>query len=689
MAIVSIVLAAATATGLALSVEPKSKVLADQAGAMQTDEAITEPAAPSEFTIGTSGTPGDGVVDSPADETSDDNDAAEESFELPSTDSTPETFNDTTAVDEFSKGNEFAEDPSKIPISAPGTPDSHVESANTDDNELSKEPAETSTVTPESINIDIFDNEGVDTEKVYEAESSDEIIFDSGYEQKEPQVEVEEENTLEIMSANKVPVNSEDVAIELVEFKGPVTDFIVMTDLYRSALPAANRCPNSNEGFLKMVLQTDLYPWETSWSIVKRNGTSIASGPPKGRNYARATMYMGIMCLKAGRYTLKLYDRTGDGFCCKYGRGSMNLEVNGKAVEVNGETIAQSVSSEFSEVQFPIRIRPFASVTSSPMTRATPQPTNKPMRRPSNHPTGRPSNPLTRGPAPPRSLRVDVTFETDRFGNLVSETSYKFTRISDNVDVIVKNDLEKSATSVETVFVEEGDYVLTVVDQYGGLEKPGYYSVTVDGEEVMHGSRFSGGSASHIIRVGFEPKMTDREREWLNAHNSRRRDFYSEENLPFRGLVWSRELAEGSSNWADQITPTCEITRETGLVVGDNISARLGPCTGTSCVIPCTGASCVAANEGPEAILTRWVDIKRDKDWPGLAATQVWWRGTRYVGCSEKSVQSKNNPSTKCYVAICRYARAGNCGIKRSDWKTTTLADRSGCGPICPGGECY
>merc|ERR1711966_214836 len=84
-------------------------------------------------------------------------------------------------------------------------------------------------------------------------------------------------------------------------------------------------------------------------------------------------------------------------------------------------------------------------------------------------------------------------------------------------------------------------------------------------------------------------------------------EFYLEENLPFRRLVWSKELAEDSSNWADRITPTCTIIRQPGLNEGENISARSARCT---------GQPCIPRDEGPETILTRWVDNKKDKGYP-------------------------------------------------------------------------
>ena len=87
----------------------------------------------------------------------------------------------------------------------------------------------------------------------------------------------------------------------------------------------------------------------------------------------------------------------------------------------------------------------------------------------------------------------------------------------------------------------------------------------------------------------------------------------------------------------------------------------------------------------------RWADkvLDLNKDYPdNQTMTQVMWRASRYVGCSNKSV--KYADGSYCYVSICRYLRAGNCSMKSYDsWKTPTLMDSTGCGRSCPEKGCY
>lgn len=234
--------------------------------------------------------------------------------------------------------------------------------------------------------------------------------------------------------------------------------------------------------------------------------------------------------------------------------------------------------------------------------------------------------------------------------------------------------MRNEQTYEDSICAEDGQYRMTMTDPFKGIQKGGFYSVTVDGEQVMYGNTFSGGSESHIIDVGYQPPMTARDREWLNAHNTRREEFHREEGTSFKKLVWSPTLAEDASNWVDEILPTCKIVRQEMLGAGENISAR---------------TSGGERDEGPEPILSRWVDNKKDKDYPAnQSLTQVFWSASRYVGCAEKSLQRENG--TWCYVSLCRYARAGNCSMgKYPDWREGVLAARSQCGPICPDNVCY
>jgi len=124
---------------------------------------------------------------------------------------------------------------------------------------------------------------------------------------------------------------------EATIFDGPITDFLVAKR--PTAVTSQNNGCAKNEAYWKFVLETDKYPWETSWELMKGSET-IAFGPPEGRNYARRTKYIGRMCLESGQYTLKMKDQGNDGICCKWGQGSYSASVD-------GNTVCQSDGSNF------------------------------------------------------------------------------------------------------------------------------------------------------------------------------------------------------------------------------------------------------------------------------------------------------------------------------------------------------
>lgn len=269
-----------------------------------------------------------------------------------------------------------------------------------------------------------------------------------------------------------------------------------------------------------------------------------------------------------------------------------------------------------------------------------------------------------------------------------SETAYALTskpsnKNEDPVVYISKavGELENEQLYSDTVCVPAGTYELYVEDSFRGLccsGGQGYYAVQLDGEEILYGGSFAnfpGESVTHEIVVGGDFGASDRAAEWLNAHNSRRETFHEAEGTEYKPLVWSNSLEKDAANWLKEIFVDCKTVREPGMAEGENLSFRKvgGP----------------RDTEEPENILNRWVGLKMGKDYPDNSSlTQVMWRGTRYVGCSDGSKTMSSGEI--CYASICRYARAGNCVMgKYDDWKEATLADRTTCGPVCPDDGCH
>jgi hypothetical protein len=486
-------------------------------------------------------------------------------------------------------------------------------------------------------------------------EQSSVAITDNETPQEQQVIDGEEFETTELaasgdgitITSEKVPVDSEDV--EIAKFDGPLTDFIVTPEISRISKATNGKCANATEGLWQMKFVTDNYAWENKWEFRDEDGNLVMSGPPAGKNYARLTTYIGSMCVEAGKYTIELFDKSEDGICCGYGNGTM-------AIKVNGKTVAKTDDSNFASFKESIDISPSNQVDT------TPKPTKKPTPKPINSAV-----------EPTTALHsVTVSVKTDENGE---ETGYKFESVNGVVLVNkAKGSLEKSTLYEDKFLVkdgtglEKGQYRLTLDDDSQAIA-PGFYAVEVDGEEVM----FDHKSKSYLINVGIEPTMTNRDKEWLEAHNTRRKTFHEAQGKKYNPLVWSTELAEAASNWVDELMIMCVTRLEQGHEDGENVSTRTAN---------------AERNEGPDVILPRWVDKKVGLGYPeNQSRTQVLWRGTRYVGCKDK--MTTRSDGSICYASVCRYARAGNCQINNGAWEEVTLADRSECGRACPGETCY
>lgn len=510
----------------------------------------------------------------------------------------------------------------------------------------------------------------------HSVEFPEDLIYDGGYAQRDPEEDelLYDDIDKEDLTANveKVEFNSEDTALALAQFEGPVTDFIVTSDLSRFTISSNGLCPNPNESIWRMNLITDNYPWEQKWRMTNRKGEIVAAGPPDKRNYARITEYNGRMCLKAGRYTLTLEDLSGDGLCCKFGKGSMSATVDGKQVAktVDGQAFGTKSWSFVVSPSSPGNPQP-----TPPTPKPNPPPTPRPTLKPTPKPTPKP-NP-SQGINQNNTYTVKVKVETDRFAG---ETAYKFG--AEGKTPLIKRGkgtLEKQTTYVDEVIVPAGDYKLTLDDNFMGLEKGGSYAVLVDDEEIMFGTTWDtmkSRTKIHTIKVGYTPPMSNRDKEWLDANNAQRLKFHTDNGKTPKPFVWSTELAASAANWIGKITPTCRITRQPGLGEGENMSAR---------------QSAGVRDEGPVEILARWSErkIANKVGYPlNQSATQIYWYATRFVGCADKEVTMENG--NLCYVSICRYARPANCSMgKYKDWKTPTLTGRSACGQSCINDVCY
>ncbi|KAL7544913.1 hypothetical protein ACHAWF_008275, partial [Thalassiosira exigua] len=666
-AVVSVALAAAVGTGVAMVMKPKEvSTVAGETGALLDNLneeigggiVVDDPSASGQSST-TPEVPADGPADEAdkADTTPGHEAPGQPASEVeaqgvsqgePSDEPVNEIANEAVNVNEpdveiVSPGSELAHGPVMNSVAEP---------ADDPENELASD-SENLGVLP--VDLDELFVLQTPMEIIIDDEDPEDVTYDVGLEHKPSKFDWASTNVHETVG-EKVPVDSQETVV-LTEYTGPITDFI-LTDLSRISVSTGSLCPQSNQGLWKMDLFLDKYPWEYSWEMRNKRGAVVAAGPPPKRNYARETRYIGQICLPAGQYTLTAQDANADGICCTFGQGKMTVKANGKVV-------AQTGSGGFSKRQWSFDIAPQGGSPSTPKPTPTPQPTPKPTRKPSKVP-GLGQNNLK---------CITVKIKTDSWAK---ETGYTMREINSNSPILLSRpvgDLKNNEIyeDTECVDVSTGpkEYRLKVLDSFQGLQEGGWFAVEVDGVEVMYDAVFEPPFKSYRIKVGYEAPMSADDRAWLDGHNEKRREYFASRNIPHKPLVWSPKLAKSADIWADKIIANnCKIIREQGITAGENMSARTtsGP-----------------GDEGWEKILKRWVDNKKNAGYPNnQSMTQVYWLGTRQVGCVTKWGPRPPNPNGRCYVSICRYARAGNCAMGQYDnWEDAVVDTRSKCGPTC------
>jgi len=220
-----------------------------------------------------------------------------------------------------------------------------------------------------------------------------------------------------------------------------------------TAPPPTNAPTPCTGSSFELLLTTDDYPTETSWTLLNECTNQEES---QGGDYQDAnTDYVEELCIPSGEYTFTIHDEYGDGICCSYGSGSYTLKYNGNVVKEGG-TFTEQESTTFGSCV----------------------PT-----------TSQPVSPPTSGPDSCVNFKIAVT--TDHFGY---ETS--ITLINQNYGKIrlFGGDYASDASFEEIACLTNGRYLFTISDSYGnGIccnEGNGSYSLTLDGETLKQGGQF-------------------------------------------------------------------------------------------------------------------------------------------------------------------------------------------------------
>ena len=305
------------------------------------------------------------------------------------------------------------------------------------------------------------------------------------------------------------------------------------------------------------------------------------------------------------------------------------------------------------------------SVSSLPSTSPTALPSVLPTSSPSTLPSSQPTC----------THSIEVAFVTEEAGNL-DETGYTLLSVAGTKSLtymkVLPGQLAGSTSQNDVACVTEGTYNFTVNDESFKCcgDNKGYYTVNVDGEEVVRGGSYFTSPNAYIIRTDYQPPTADAKAEWLNKHNDVRETFQTENGVSFRQLVWSEGLTQAAAVRANDIAPTCG-PGSLKDIYGENIARTVFGGYNETFVTP-------------DYVFDGWDDPEEHP----FTFRQIMWRPTRYVGCATK-INQMFADGHYCYVAVCKYARPGNCNVNNETWLNETLADYSKCDPSCPEEGCF
>eukprot|EP00574_Skeletonema_japonicum_P013812 CAMPEP_0201713924 /NCGR_PEP_ID=MMETSP0593-20130828/587_1 /ASSEMBLY_ACC=CAM_ASM_000672 /TAXON_ID=267983 /ORGANISM="Skeletonema japonicum, Strain CCMP2506" /LENGTH=484 /DNA_ID=CAMNT_0048203139 /DNA_START=149 /DNA_END=1603 /DNA_ORIENTATION=- len=396
--------------------------------------------------------------------------------------------------------------------------------------------------------------------------------------------------------------------------------------------------------------------------------------------------YNNRICVSPGDYRLTI---SGSGNAC------YTAYLKGKKLNDNsgcGDTTSYFAlgASQFNGSPAPPPANP------SPTRRPTPLPTPKPVDKVNSDVfSGRIANCAS------DEHLVSIEIKLDAFGE---ETTW--TLKNNQGDVLLENSRTYIPHDYEVRDIclsRASKYELTVKDPYDGIccEDSncgnwrqnkicvGYYKMTVDGNEIIRGGKYIPQVKKHVFNL--QPHTTtERDNDWLEAHNTRRKEWHKRYGKDYVPLKWSNNLKASSQVWAKELLKTCSYN-----LYHDPSNDRWGENLASN-----FGSGSWAAMQDTDDIVSRFVEREADWNWPRNAhLTQVLWRGSDHVGCTEATttVSSGANKGMTCHVQVCRYARAGNCDMRSYNdgetekwWMDAVMKDEpSRCGDECPPEGCH
>ena len=428
-------------------------------------------------------------------------------------------------------------------------------------------------------------------------------------------------------------------------------------------------CNDSNQIHLRIEIQTDNYPTDTSWQFIDRTSNVILlSSPISG--YTGETLGNGRMvaqydvrdiCLDNSNdlvdttegekvvqlttkntYEFALYDKYGDGLCCRIEDVSGYYKVmqkkkqeeldnndDGDDDENSWKVLVAASNFNAKEVHHYFELSTTTatipsleqSLIDSTIIDTEPNATNITTTK-----TTADTSIQLICPYPQR--KITIKLQTDVNGE---EVSWEF-RVK-NGPTLARNDRtyvnDVIQTDTRDVCINDASlYELIINDEYGdGLaravkrnndEQDGYYKIMTHhrmsddsiesddttGETILHGGYFRSKKITHLINTTL-PTLSDRDSKWLHEHNTRRKYWHTHYNTTYIPLQWSESLKDEAQVWADHLLDYCgsRMYHDPDRIYGENAAGNVG-------------RDHWGERRDPEQILARFVEFEVDWDWP-------------------------------------------------------------------------
>lgn len=218
---------------------------------------------------------------------------------------------------------------------------------------------------------------------------------------------------------------------------------------------------------------------------------------------------------------------------------------------------------------------------------------------------------------------------------------YGFEDVSDIGDWLQKNKyiskrLLLRGSNHTALDVLDASFYEVIDDNYSEVED------VEDWEEAVeyNATTFKDEDESHGRHLAM---MTNRDMQWLNSHNARRRKYHAKFNKKYMPLRWSRKLKRLSKKWAKHLASQCGsqgIYHDPNNRYGENLASNWG--TGSYAKRPSTNS-----------VLTRLVEDEEKLGYPKNGHyTQVLWRATALVGCAEHTKIFSDGSGKKCHIQV-------------------------------------